>query len=120
MKLDIGIADYPWTGDLTGAHLKGRMPTKPVPLMVVHIKDLMERRKRTQYVRGVPIMVAFDPQAGRIWFFPTPNGEYEFVVPAVKEPEPESVEILRVKKSRIGALAERLKSGVSHGAKAKG
>lgn len=120
MKLDIGIPDYPWSGDLRGAHLKGRMPTKPVPLMVVPIKDLMERRKRTQFVRGIPIMVGHDEDKGRIWFFPTPDGEYEFVAPEVKEKPAEPEEILRVKKSRIGALAERLKGGISHGAKAKG
>lgn len=120
MKLDIGVPEYPFAGDLKGAHLKGRLPNKPVPLMVVPIKEMMERRKRTQFVRGVPTMVAFDHEKGRIVFFPTPDGEYEFVAPAVKEKAAEPVEILRVKKSTIGAVAERLKGVVSHGAKAKG
>lgn len=119
MKLEIGIADYQWSGELTDAHLKGRLPTKPVPLLIVKLEDLMDRRKRFQFMRGVPTMVAFDPAKSKLWFFPTPNGEYEFVVPSAKEEE-RPVEILRVKKSGIAAVAERLKGNVPHREKAKG
>lgn len=80
IKLKIDVPDYPWDGGvLVGAKLKGRWKGRDVPVLIMGLADLMEKRERLKYSRGCPVYIAHDPKAKRVWLFPTPDGEYELL-----------------------------------------
>ena len=77
MMLKIGKADYPHKHPVGQASLRGTRPNRPVPLVIVTMKDMRDLHRRLQHLSGVPSAIAYDEKAQLIWLHPKPNGEYE-------------------------------------------
>lgn len=76
MKLEIGIPDYPFENNIKGATLRGRLPNKPVPVLLVSMEDMVDMHKKLPNVRATPTYIAFDAKHKRVWLHPSPSGEF--------------------------------------------
>ena len=88
MKLQIGVPDYPHTGGLESAVIRGRKAGRDLRIMVVSIEDMKAKRKELPHLCGFPVRIAFDPLGKRVWLHPSPDGEYEL---DINPGEPETV-----------------------------
>lgn len=91
MKLEIGIPNYRHRsmGEIGGMKIKGRMPGRDVPIILVTAEKMADLHETLPNVRGCPRYCAFDVKKQEVWMHPTPDGEYIAEILPGKQSQPE-------------------------------
>ena len=84
MKLKIGEPKYPHKTPFVKATIRGWRPEKAIHVLIISMKDMEQRHKEfanrmtgVTNIRGIPSMIAFDPERKIVLLFPVPDAEYE-------------------------------------------
>lgn len=85
VSLKMGTSDYPCERAFKEASLRGQKG-RDILLSHVSIEALMKKRNSSEVmkppaqIRGVPIFIAHDLKAKRVWLFPEPMADFELIL----------------------------------------